>query len=152
MKAVMYIFVNTELGMSVGKTAAQASHAAVKAYQMTVQRERIWDQGFANIEEHWDSTGHTKLVMAARDEAHLRNIKDYLMQHGFASHLVIDEGRTEIEPYTATALGVEIVDKDNEAVQFAFGDFRTLKPPKDDLAFLEDTFLLKHLVRWSMKD
>jgi hypothetical protein len=91
--------------------------------------------------------------MAARDEIHLRNIKDYLKQHGFNSHLVIDEGRTEIDPHTATVLGVEIVDKDDEAVQFAFSDFRTLKPPKDDTwEHLEGTFFLKHLVRWSMKD
>jgi hypothetical protein len=46
---------------------------------------------------------------------------------GFASVPIIDEGRTEVPSHSFTALGVEIVDKDDPQVAAAFSDFRTLK-------------------------
>lgn len=107
--------------MSAGKVAAQSSHAAVEAF-------RISDQ---TLIDAWYVGGHhTKLVMEARDTEHLLVIDRYIRERGFKTHLVIDEGRTEIEPHTPTALGVEIVDRDDEHVAATFGEFKTFRSPR----------------------
>lgn len=115
MNAVMYLFLNRGLGMSPGKLAAQAGHAAVRAYRLTGPR----------MVEAWDLGGHeTKLTMLARDTEHLLTIERYLVDRGFKTSLVIDEGRTEIPSHTPTALGVEIIDKDDPHMAATFGDFK----------------------------
>lgn len=115
MNPAMYIFLNRQLEMSTGKAAAQAGHAAVEAYRLsTHQLIDIWYRG-----------GHyKKLVMEAQSATQLLVIQRYIEDRGFATKLIIDEGRTEIEPFQATALGVEIVDKDDPHVAATFGSFR----------------------------
>lgn len=124
----MYIFANNGLNMSPGKLAAQCSHAAVEAYRISENQAEA--TGDRSILHHWLTRGYTKLVMEARDTEHLISIKMALVEKGYAVSLIIDEGRTEIDPQTPTALGVQVVDRDDEQVQFDFADFRTLKPPK----------------------
>jgi PTH2 family peptidyl-tRNA hydrolase len=119
----MYIFVNKGLGMSAGKMAAQAGHAAVEAYRLSEN----------DLLKEWYKGGHyTKLVMEARDTEHLLTIERYLEDRGFASTLIIDEGRTEIEAHTPTALGVAVVDKDDPHTAASFASFKTYrdKPPQ----------------------
>lgn len=120
----MYLFANRDLKMSSGKLAAQVAHAAVEAY-------RISDP---EIIKRWMVGGHyMKLVMLAEDTEHLKNIKHYVEERGFKTKLIVDEGRTEVAPFSATALGVEIVDRDDLHTAATFGDFRTykdLKPPR----------------------
>lgn len=114
----MYLFLNRGLGMSTGKSGAQVAHAAVEAYRASDPK----------MIEAWYSGGHyTKLVMLAEDEAQLTNIQTYLQDRGFRTGLIIDEGRTEIRPFTKTALGVEIVDKTEPHVADTFGEFKTYK-------------------------
>ena len=123
MKTAMYIFVNNGLGMSPGKLAAQASHAAVNAYQLSLD--------LGPVLNHWRDRGYTKLVMEARDTEHMQLIEKTLRDKGYAVAPIIDEGRTETAPQSYTALGVQIVDREDEQVQFDFSDFRTLKPKTD---------------------
>lgn len=113
-KPVMYIFVNRGLGMSGGKQMAQASHAAVEAYRLS---------GF-DIIHGWYKGGHyTKLIMLARDTQHLETIKEYIESRGFSTSLIIDEGLTEIPAHSKTALGVQIVDKEDEHTEKTFSSF-----------------------------
>lgn len=116
-KPVMYLIANKGLGMSPGKLAAQVAHAAVKAYEMSPE----------DFIEQWNDSGHTKIVLEARDTEHLLCVREYLTDKGFDGYLVIDEGRTEIAPHTPTVLGMSLVDKVDEQVQFAFSDLRTYK-------------------------
>lgn len=117
----MYIFINDGVGMSRGKIAAQASHAAVEAYRLSTGRPdllRAWYEG-----------GHyKKLVMRASNSLNLITIERYLNDRDFKTALVIDEGMTEIEPLTPTALGVAVVDKDDPHTAATFSTFETLKP------------------------
>lgn len=107
--------------MSTGKCAAQASHAAVEAFQISKP----------NLTAEWYKGLHyTKLVMLAEDTEQLKNIAHYLEERGFVVKLIVDEGRTEVKPYSATALGVEIVDRDDPHTLATFGDFRTYKDKK----------------------
>lgn len=117
-KPVMYIFLNKGLGMSAGKLASQAAHAAVEAYLLS-DKELIKD---------WRLGLHyTKLVMQARDAEHIGTIQEYLKERGFVSTAIIDEGLTEIEPHVVTALGVEIVDKSDPNVAATFSTFELFR-------------------------
>lgn len=119
----MYIFINEGLDMSPGKIAAQAAHAAVEAYRLT--------PADSNVLRMWYCGGHyAKYIMSARDSAHLRDIERYLNDRGFKTALIIDEGHTEIDPIQPTALGVEVVDRDNVHVKASFGEFKLLKQPR----------------------
>jgi peptidyl-tRNA hydrolase len=118
----MYLFLNRGAGMSTGKAAAQAAHAAVEAYLATPE---------SNLKRVWHRGGHyTKIVLAADDETHLHTIQRYLFDRGFESQLIVDEGMTEVRPHTATALGVEIVDKDHAHAQATFSTFSLYHDPK----------------------
>lgn len=119
MRPVMYLFANSAVEMSHGKLAAQIAHAAVEAFQ--ISEDRLVNQ--------WYRGGHyTKLVMDGGDAVSLFTIQEYLEERKFRTKLIIDEGRTEISPMTPTALGVEIVDKDESHTAATFESFRTLRP------------------------
>ena len=119
-KPVMYLFLNRGLGMSTGKSAAQVAHAAVEAYRISSPK----------AQDAWYLGGHyAKLVMLAEDAEQLDTFERYINERGFKTGLIIDEGRTEIKPFSKTALGVEIVDKGDEHVLATFGEFKTY--PKD---------------------
>ncbi|MFA6041759.1 MAG: aminoacyl-tRNA hydrolase [Methylophilus sp.] len=114
MKTAMYIFINKGLGMSAGKVGSQAAHAAVEAFRISkVDKLADWYKG-----KHY-----MKLVMQARDGEHLQNIQDYLSARGFKSEMIIDEGLTEIDSIVKTALGVEVVDKEDPHTEATFGSF-----------------------------
>ena len=117
MNPVMYLFVNKKLGMSPGKLAAQVAHAACNALRASKPE----------LVEAWYKYGfYTKLVMEARDEKHIENIKTYLEARNIKAEMIIDEGRTEIEKHTITALGAEIVDKNKLGP--IFQEFNLYKP------------------------
>ena len=119
----MYIFINKGLGMSTGKAAAQASHAAVEAFRGSDP----------NLEFAWLLGGHyKKLVMEADDSDELANIGGYLEDRGFTPVWIYDEGLTEFDGRMRhTAIGVPIVDKDDPNVAATFSTFRLYKdkPP-----------------------
>lgn len=123
MKPVMYIFINRDLNMSPGKVGAQAAHAAVEAYRISKQ----------SLIDAWYIGGHyTKLVMLAENAEGLMVTERYINERGFKTKLIIDEGRTEIAPFSATALGVEIVDKDDEHTAATFEGFSLYKIAKKE--------------------
>jgi len=113
-RVVMYIFINKGLGMSTGKVAAQASHAAVEAFRVSkIDKVAEWYKG-----------GHyAKLIMQARDEQHLRTISEYIENRGFKVKHIVDEGLTEIKPHQLTAVGVELVDKEDPHTLETFSTF-----------------------------
>lgn len=115
---VIYIFLNKSLGMSVGKAAAQAAHAAVfAAADSDESKQQLW-----RVSPH-----KTIIVLEARDEDHLRNIEKYLRQRDFVANMIVDEGVNEIDPHTITALSSEILDKNDERVSLTFSSFSLYK-------------------------
>lgn len=132
MNPAMYIFINKGLRMSTGKAAAQAAHAAVEGYRLSCglephrPQEGLAREGY--VARNWYQGGHyTKLVMEAEDDQHLLSIREYIESRGFRTALIVDEGHTEVRPFSTTALGVEIVDKDDTHVAATFGEFKLLK-------------------------
>lgn len=124
---VMYIVANKGAGMSPGKLAAQVAHAAVKAYEL----ENIESPNGYDKVQAWNESGHTKIVLEARDAEHLLASERYLNERGIRTVLIIDEGRTEVPPLTPTALGIELLDKADPDVVFSMSTFKTYKeePP-----------------------
>lgn len=131
MKPARYIFVNKGLKMSPGKIGAQTAHAEMMATMDGVSRSALDATDGDKLFQHWLDTGYTKLVMEVRDSEHLYWVERYLQEHGYLTYLVIDEGRTEIDPHSPTAMAVELVDRDSEKVQAHFQDFRTYKDRKE---------------------
>ncbi len=121
----MYIIANQGLEMSSGKLAAQVAHAAVRAFARTDYK----------ITPDWFAQGEMKVVLQARDEAHMRNVLGYLDQHlpEVDPYVVIDEGRTEVPSLSMTAIGLPVMDKDDERVKFVMSNFKLYKDlPKPD--------------------
>lgn len=116
--------------MSPGKIAAQAAHAAVEAYRLSAPAHSVDPQDNSLVKEWYKGKHYKKLVMEARDSEHLFTIKHYLEDRGFKVALIVDEGLTEVEPHSATAMGVVIVDKDDPHTAATFSTFKLLKPPK----------------------
>lgn len=114
--AVMYLIVNSALGMSPGKIAAQVGHAVEELLlEMVDYKEGLqWteDEDYAREARravgHWDAykkDGTTKIILKAEKEwEELRKLADIV---------VIDEGRTEIPPNSETVLGFFPVRKSN---------------------------------------
>lgn len=115
MALIQYIIANKGLSMSPGKLAAQVAHGAVRGVDMT-------DDAVVN---EWLATGETKIVLEARDEQHLRTAQEYIAERGITTYLVIDEGRTEVPPLSATVLATEVVEKEDPNVKMAFDTFVT---------------------------
>ena len=126
----MYIFLNKGLGMSAGKSAAQAGHAAVEAYRLSVGLDAHQPQEDRTAREsaparHWYKGGHyAKYVMEVADDTQMLVVRDYIEARGFKTALIVDEGHTEDTYFVPTALGVEIVDRAHPHVQETFGNFK----------------------------
>lgn len=114
-RPVIYVFLNKELGMSVGKAAAQAAHAAaMSVINSPSQSVNSWE----------DAVHKTMIILEARDNAHLGRIKEYLEQRHIHVIPIIDEGANEVEPHSQTALTTQILDKENELVDKIFSTFK----------------------------
>lgn len=124
MNPVQYIIINKGLGMSSGKMAAQAAHASVEGVRLSAKTPggNPWDSSIVN---RWYRGGHyAKIVLEVEDGAALQIARQYIEDRGFKTALIIDEGRTEIEPMSVTALGCEIVDKDWPHARETFSAFK----------------------------
>lgn len=127
MNPVQYIIANEGAGMSPGKLAAQVAHASVEGLLKTYRRDER-EPGILiepNIVRLWRCGGHyAKVVLGVKDSVDLLLVRDYLYERDFKVATIIDEGRTEFDGLTYTAIGVEIVDKYNPHVRATFGEFK----------------------------
>lgn len=115
---VIYIFLNKSLHMTVGKAAAQAVHATMMA---NTHPNMINDES----RKAWkDATHKTVIVLESRDEAHMKNTVEYLVERGINVYYVIDEGVNEIDPHTTTAMATPILEKDDEKTIKAMSTFK----------------------------
>lgn len=103
----MYVLVNGDLGMSIGKTAAQVAHAVARV--------------------SFTEAPYSVVVLEATTEQ-LHNMKAYLAALGVRNALYIDEGANEIPPMSVTALAVEPLTDDTDfEPDDIFGGFKLLK-------------------------
>lgn len=122
MNPVQYIIADHTLNMPAGKLAAQAAHASQMGLLATVDNDHGRNPYDKSIVNRWMMGGHyAKVVLEATD---LPTVERYLRDRGFATALIIDEGRTVFNGLTPTAIGTGVVDKDSGHVRATFGEFK----------------------------
>lgn len=104
-KYKQYVFLPNSLNMSVGKASSQVAHATFLA----LEHQYVYDKDTIS---NWKFNGMCVIVLEAKDPEHLNNIAKYLTQWDVPNHLYIDEGLTEVDPMTPTALSTGIITKD----------------------------------------
>jgi PTH2 family peptidyl-tRNA hydrolase len=93
----LVIVMRADLGMSVGKVAAQAAHAATAA--------ALAAQGTAGF-QRWVDEGQPKVVLRVNSLAGLEEVVRRAEAAALPVELVEDAGRTEVEPGTPTCCAV----------------------------------------------
>ena len=89
------IVINSNLDMSRGKMAAQASHASLGAYKKASSDEL----------KKWESQGQKKVVLSSGDRK-MEDLYESAKRNNLPAFLVKDAGYTELSPGTKTALGI----------------------------------------------
>ena len=92
------IIVRADLKMNKGKIAAQVGHACVNGSNYVRENNPLWYQNW------WPS--QTKVVLKVNDLEILNEIRDRVEKENLPYALIIDEGRTQIEPNTITCLSI----------------------------------------------
>lgn len=105
----MVIAVRRDLDMGKGKIAVQVGHATITASEETRRHHPEWWKG-------WFNEGQCKVVVKVNSESELHELKRQADELGLASAIIHDSGLTQVEPGTATCLGIgpapaEVVDK-----------------------------------------
>jgi PTH2 family peptidyl-tRNA hydrolase len=93
------IVVRKDLGMSCGKIAVQVAHASLEAAEIS-RREN------PDLYRAWKEEGAKKVVLEVKSEEELIEIYREALDKGLVSVLIRDAGLTELEPGTATAVGI----------------------------------------------
>ncbi|MDI6720245.1 MAG: peptidyl-tRNA hydrolase Pth2 [Methanomicrobiales archaeon] len=90
------IVVRGDLRMGCGKTCAQVAHASIAAYERADK----------DVKRSWLAEGQKKVVLKAKDERALLELRTIAEAAGISAALIQDAGLTEIPPGTVTALGL----------------------------------------------
>jgi PTH2 family peptidyl-tRNA hydrolase len=100
--------VRQDLGMGVGKVAAQVSHAVMGAYKASARAESRRE-----VLSQWEASGEATIVLAVSDHAELERLLGEARARGLNAHCVADAGRTEVAPgsHTVGAIGPDEVGK-----------------------------------------
>ncbi len=97
MKSFKQVLVlRSDLGMSEGKKIVQACHASIGAYKRADK----------NNLERWEEQGMKKVVLTVKDEEELEKNYKHAKTKGIPVYMVRDAGLTELEPNTATCVGI----------------------------------------------
>eukprot|EP00746_Dinoflagellata_sp_MGD_P004453 gnl/MRDRNA2_/MRDRNA2_108588_c0_seq1.p1 gnl/MRDRNA2_/MRDRNA2_108588_c0~~gnl/MRDRNA2_/MRDRNA2_108588_c0_seq1.p1 ORF type:complete len:241 (+),score=70.38 gnl/MRDRNA2_/MRDRNA2_108588_c0_seq1:63-725(+) len=92
----LVICVRTDLGMSIGKTAAQVGHAVHSA----VRGSKWMDL------QQWEACGSKKIALKVESEKELVEVRDAARKAGLVAEDIQDAGHTELEPGTTTVLAI----------------------------------------------
>ena len=108
-KYKLVVAVRRDLEMGKGKIAVQVGHAAITVGEETRKRHPDWWN-------RWLNEGQCKVVVKVNSEEDLKDVQRKAEQLGLASAIIHDRGLTQVDPNTATCVGIgpapaELVDK-----------------------------------------
>eukprot|EP01088_Endostelium_zonatum_P002293 TRINITY_DN12813_c0_g1_i1.p1 TRINITY_DN12813_c0_g1~~TRINITY_DN12813_c0_g1_i1.p1 ORF type:complete len:191 (-),score=41.90 TRINITY_DN12813_c0_g1_i1:154-726(-) len=99
-KVKLVLCVRKDLKMSVGKIAAQCSHATLGIYR------RLMDSHYQLLVD-WEGDGCAKIVLSLNDEKEMNEIEEKAAKTpGLVHHVVKDAGKTQVEKGSRTVIGV----------------------------------------------
>ena len=93
------IVLRTDLGMTGGKIAAQAGHAAVSSAEEARRKRPKWWTA-------WLDEGQCKIAVRVDSEEELLELERKTKELQLPSALITDRGLTELPPGTKTCLGI----------------------------------------------
>lgn len=96
------IVIRRDLKLSPGKAVAQGAHASEGAKLDCMDR---WGPIGPDMLESWGES-KAKICLGVDSEEELLALVDACERANIGHYLVRDAGRTEVEPHTATALGI----------------------------------------------
>jgi len=103
-----YVIVPLKPKMSKGKIASQVAHATFLALEKYRYKNKI------NKLSEWTNNSMCVIVLECKDVIALHSADEYLTFANIQHHLYIDEGLTEVEPFTPTALATGIVSEEDQ--------------------------------------
>jgi PTH2 family peptidyl-tRNA hydrolase len=101
----MALIVRTDLGMLKGKIAAQCSHAAVSLYRQMNENNNSENFNKEMI-RRWQAGGQAKITLKCSNIEEMEELLMKAVSLNINNYLVIDAGRTQIAPGSATVLGL----------------------------------------------
>jgi len=101
-KYKQYVVIPKSIKMSVGKAASQTAHATFMALEQQKEDKII---------KKWKESGMCVIVLECSTPLQIMGIAKYLEQWNIPHHLYIDEGLTEVEMGTPTALATGVLDE-----------------------------------------
>ncbi|KAJ5661838.1 peptidyl-tRNA hydrolase 2 [Penicillium maclennaniae] len=97
----LVLVVRTDLGMTKGKIAAQASHATLACYKYFHAHSPD-----SPILRRWERNGQAKIALQVKSEDELLLLQAQAMSLGLCARIIQDAGRTQIASGSRTVLGI----------------------------------------------
>ncbi|OLN91949.1 Peptidyl-tRNA hydrolase 2 [Colletotrichum chlorophyti] len=103
----LVLVVRTDLGMTKGKMAAQASHATLACYKsLSKAAARDPSSPAAKILSRWERLGQAKIAVQIKNQEEMLDLMRKARGLGVTAEVIADAGRTQIEAGSLTVLGV----------------------------------------------
>ena len=109
----LVLVLRTDLGMTKGKMAAQASHATLACYMSLISAfpGATYSAPFARtnlppVLARWLSSGQPKIAVQCNSEEAIYELQAKAISLGLCARIIQDAGRTQVEPGSVTCLGV----------------------------------------------
>ncbi|KAJ4306856.1 hypothetical protein N0V88_000227 [Collariella sp. IMI 366227] len=103
----LVLVVRTDLGMTKGKIAAQASHATLACYKSLLRAAQAAPQSTeAKLLRQWERNGQAKIAVQVKSEDELLELMGKARSLGVTAEVIADAGRTQIASGSRTVLGV----------------------------------------------
>lgn len=150
-KTKQVIIMREDLPMNVGKVAAQAAHASL-ATLLNKNSSHVKKEINLELEDHeveWFNDKFTKVLLGAKSENQLNNLKEKALSLGLNVVEIVDAGHTTFDKPTLTCIGIgpnykEEIDQVTKKLQLYTKTHRERKMEKylkKELLELEDDAL-----------
>nr|KAG5710811.1 hypothetical protein BaRGS_026962 [Batillaria attramentaria] len=94
----MVFVVNAELGMGVGKVAAQVAHSALALYRLMQENGQLYNEMLLA----WEQFGETKIVLRGETTMQLQQLAEKATSMGLPNYIVQDAGHTQVRQIPRT--------------------------------------------------
>ncbi|CXI49381.1 peptidyl-tRNA hydrolase 2, putative [Plasmodium berghei] len=110
----MVFCVRTDIKMNKGKIASQCCHACLDVYEKILKRNRKLkanehSKNVLTYYDIWKKNGQKKIVLKISSLEEMYEIEKKAKMDGLITSIIVDAGRTQIEPNTETVIAIEPV-------------------------------------------